>query len=226
MTLRRRNVLQLVASAATLPAMLRGTRALDYPTRPVHIVVSYAPGGGADILARLIGQSLSERLGQSVVIENRPGAGTNIATEAVVRAPADGYTLLLVDASSAINATLYSGLRFNFIRDIAAVAGVVRVANVMVVNPSFPAKTVPEFISYAKSRPGKLNTASGGKGDPPYMSGELFKMMTGVDLVYVPYRGLAPALTDLIGGQVHRRAEAHARRIRRETEQRNQRLSC
>jgi tripartite-type tricarboxylate transporter receptor subunit TctC len=168
----------------------------------VRIVVGFAAGGGVDIVARLIGQWLSERLGQQFVIENRPGAATTIGTEAVVRSTADGYTLLAVDASAAINATLYNNLNFNFIRDIAPVAGIIRVANVMEVNPSFPAKTVPQFIDYAKANPGKINFASGGSGAPPHVSGELFKMMTGVDIVHIPYRGLAPALTDLIGGQV------------------------
>jgi tripartite-type tricarboxylate transporter receptor subunit TctC len=198
----RRHFLHLAAGATALPALPRGARAQAYPARPVRIVVGFAAGGGVDIVARLIGQWLSERLGQQFVIENRPGAATNIGTEAVVRAPADGYTLLLVDASAAINATLYDKLNFNFIRDIAPVAGIIRVANVMEVNPSFPAKTVPEFIDYAKANPGKINFASGGNGAPPHVSGELFKMMTGVDIVHIPYRGLAPALTDLIGGQI------------------------
>jgi tripartite-type tricarboxylate transporter receptor subunit TctC len=202
MKLPRRAFLQLAAGAAALPAVSRIARAQTYPSRPVRIVVGFAAGGGVDIVARLIGQWLSERLGQQFVIENRPGAATNIGTEAVVRAPADGYTLLLADASAAINATLYDKLNFNFIRDIAPVAGIIRVANVMEVNPSFPAKTVPEFIGYAKANPGKINFASGGNGAPPHVSGELFKMMTGVDIVHIPYRGLAPALTDLIGGQV------------------------
>jgi tripartite-type tricarboxylate transporter receptor subunit TctC len=202
MKLPRRQFLHLAAGAAALPAVARFAWAQAYPSRPVRIVVGFAAGGGVDIVARLIGQWLSERLGQQFVIENRPGAATNIGTEAVVRAPADGYTLLLADASAAINATLYDKLNFNFIRDIAPVAGIIRVANVMEVNPSFPAKTVPEFIGYAKANPGKINFASGGNGAPPHVSGELFKMMTGVDIVHIPYRGLAPALTDLIGGQV------------------------
>jgi tripartite-type tricarboxylate transporter receptor subunit TctC len=202
MKLPRRKFLHLAAGAAALPAVSRIASAQSYPTRPVRIIVGYAAGGGVDIVARLIGQWLSERLGQPFVIENRPGAATNIGTEAVVRAPADGYTLLLADAAAAINATLYDKLNFNFIRDIAPVAGIIRVANVMEVNPSFPAKTVPEFIGYAKANPGKINFASGGNGAPPHVSGELFKMMTGVDIVHIPYRGLAPALTDLIGGQV------------------------
>ena len=166
------------------------------------MIVGFAAGGAADILARLMGQWLSERLGQPFVIENRPGAGGNIGTEAVVRAPPDGYTLLLVSASNAINATLYDKLNFNFIRDIAPVAGIIRVPIVMVVNPSVPAKTVPEFIAYAKANPGKLNMASAGIGAPAHVAGELFKMMAGVDMVHVPYRGAAPALTDLLGGQV------------------------
>ena len=172
------------------------------PTRPVRIIVPFAPAGSADIVARLIGQWLSERLGQPFVIENRPGAGTNIGTEAVVRAPADGYTLLLVGSSSAINATLYDKLTFNFIRDIAPVASIIRQPNVMLVNPSVPAKTVPEFIAYAKADPGKINMASAGNGSSSHVFGELFKMMAGVNIVHVPYRGGAPALTDLLAGQV------------------------
>ena len=168
----------------------------------MSIVVGFAPGAANDILARLMGQWLSERLGQPFVIENRPGAGSNIATEAVVRAPADGYTLLLVGAPHVINATLYDKLNFNFLRDIAPVASISREASVMVVNPSVPAKTVPEFIAYAKANPGKINMASAGSGAASHMAGELFKMMTGVNMLHVPYRGVAPALTDLIGGQV------------------------
>ena len=202
MILPRREFLGLAAVAAAQPALARIARAQTYPNRPVRIIVGFAPGGGTDILARLIGQALSERIGQSFIVENRPGASTNIATEAVVRAPTDGYNLLLVDGSAAINATLYDNLNFRFIRDIAPVAGIAQVPNVMVVHPSFPTKTVPEFIAYAKANPGRLNTASGGKGDPPHVSGELFKMMTGVDIVYIPYRGLAPALADLIGERV------------------------
>jgi tripartite-type tricarboxylate transporter receptor subunit TctC len=198
----RRQFLHLAACAAALPAVSRVARAQAYPTRPVHIIVGYAAGGGVDISARLIGQSLSERLGQQFVIENRPGAGTNIATEAVVRAAPDGYTLLLVTAANAVNATLYDKLTYNFSRDIAPVASIIRVALVMVVNPSFPAKTVPEFIAYAKANPGKINFASGGSGGPDHMSGELFKMLAGIGMTHVPYRGLAPALTDLMGGQV------------------------
>jgi tripartite-type tricarboxylate transporter receptor subunit TctC len=177
-------------------------KAQDYPTRPVRLIVGFAPGGTTDITARLIGQWLSERLGQQFVIENRTGAATNIATEAVVRAPADGYTLLLVTASNAINATLYDKLSFNFIRDIAPVAGIIRYPLVMQVNPSFPAKTVPEFISYVKSNPGKISYGSGGIGTSIHVASELFKMMAGVDMIHVPYRGGAPAITDLLGGQV------------------------
>ena len=176
--------------------------AQTYPTRPVRFIIGYPPGGSADITARLLGQWLSERLGQPFVIESRPGASTNIATEAVVRAPPDGYTLLLVAPANAINATLYEKLNFNFISDIAPVAGIIRFPNVMVVNPSVPAKTVPQFIAYAKANPGRLNMASSGNGSTIHVSGELFKMMTGVNMIHVPYRGGAPALTDMISGQV------------------------
>jgi tripartite-type tricarboxylate transporter receptor subunit TctC len=202
MKLPRRTFLHLAASAAVLPVVSRIARAQAYPTRPVRVIVGAPPGGGFDITARLIGQWLSERLGQPFVIDNRPGGGGNIATEAVVRAPADGYTLLLIATANAINATLYEKLTFNLSRDIAPVAGITRVPEVMVVNPSVPAKTVPEFIAHAKANPGKLNMASGGIGTPPHVSGVLFKMMTGVDTLHVPYRGVAPALTDLLGGQV------------------------
>ena len=188
--------------AAAFQAVSRAASAQSYPSRPVRIVVGYAAGGGTDIVARLMGQWLSERLGQQFVIENRTGAATNIGTEAVVRAPADGYTLLLAHTANAINATLYEKLNFNFIRDITPVAGIIRVPSVMVVNPSLPAKTVPEFIAYAKANPGKINMASGGAGGPDHMSGELFKTMTGVSMIHVPYRGLSPALSDLLGGQV------------------------
>ncbi len=198
----RRQFLHLVAGAAALPAVGRIAWAQTYPSRPVRIVVGFPPGGPTDIAARLIGQSLSERLGQQFVIENRPGAGSNIGTEAVVRAPPDGYTLFLAYSANAINATLYNKLNFSFIRDIAPVAAINREPLVMLVNPSFPAKTVPEFIAHAKANPGKINFASGGNGTPPHVSGELFKMMTGVNLVHVPYRGGGPALTDLLGGQV------------------------
>ena len=185
-----------------LPAVSRTAWAQSYPSQPVRIIVGFAAGGPNDILARLMGQWLSERLGQPFVIENRLGAGSNIATEAVVRAPPDGYTLLLVGSPNAINATLYGKLNFNFIRDIAPVASFIRGALVMVVNPSVPAKTVPEFIAYAKANPGKLSYGSGGVGGITHMTPELFKMMAGVDMVHVPYRGVAPALTDLLGGQV------------------------
>jgi tripartite-type tricarboxylate transporter receptor subunit TctC len=180
----------------------RITSAQTYPTRPVRIIVPFAAAGAFDIMARLIGQWLSERLGQQFVVENRPGAGGNIGTEAVVRAPADGYILLLVGPSSAINATLYDKLNFDFIRDIAPVAGVIRGPYVMVVNPSVPAKTVPEFIAYAKANPGKISMGSPGVGTTPHVAGELFKMMAGVDMVHVPYRGAGPTLVDLIAGQV------------------------
>jgi tripartite-type tricarboxylate transporter receptor subunit TctC len=202
MKLLRRQFLHLAASAAALPAVSRFAWAQTYPSRPVHIIVGFAPGGGNDIVARLMGQWLSERLGQQFVIENRPGAGTNIATDAVVRALPDGYTLLLVNASAAINATLYANLNFNFIRDIAPVASIAREPNVMVVNPSFSAKSVPEFIAYAKADPGKITMASSGNGSSTHVAGELFKMMTGIDMVHVPYRGTGPAITDLLGGQV------------------------
>jgi tripartite-type tricarboxylate transporter receptor subunit TctC len=173
-----------------------------YPTRSVRVIIGYPPGGSADITARLMGQWLSDRLGQSFIIESRPGGNTNIATEAVVHAPADGYTLLLVAPANAINASLYDKLNFDFIRDIAPVAGIIRFPNVVVVNPSVPAKTIPELIAYAKANPGKLNMASSGNGSTIHVSGELFKMMAGIDMVHVPYRGGAPALTDLISGQV------------------------
>jgi tripartite-type tricarboxylate transporter receptor subunit TctC len=202
MKLSRRNFLHLAAGAAALPAVSRVARAQAYPSRPVRIIVGFAPGGGNDILARVIGQWLSERFGQQFVIENRPGAATNIATEIAVRAPGDGYTLLLVSPANAINATLYEKLNFNFIRDIAPVASLVRLPLVMVVNPSLPTKTGPEFIAYAKANPGRISMASAGVGSGPHVSGELFKMMAGVDMLHVPYRGDAPALTDLLGGQV------------------------
>ena len=202
MKLPRRTFLHLAAGAAALPAASRFAWAQIYPTKPVRILVGFAPGGGVDIIARLMGQWLSERLSQPFLIENRPGAGSNIASEAVVRAPADGYTLLLVTAANAINATLYEKLSFNLSRDIAPVAGIIVVPNVMVVNPSVPAKTVPEFIAYAKTNPGKINMASGPLGGSSHVSGELFKMMTGTDMLLVSYRGTAPALSDLLGGQV------------------------
>jgi tripartite-type tricarboxylate transporter receptor subunit TctC len=202
MKLARRNFLHLAAGAAALLCLARGASALDYPTRPVHIVVGFAAGSAFDVLGRLIGQRLSERLGQPFVIENRPGAGGNIATEAVVRARPDGYTVLVTGSSDAINATLYQNLNFNFIQDILPVAGIARSPNVMVVHPSFPAKTVPEFIAYAKANPGRINMATVGVGSATHMSGELFKLMAGVDLVAVPYRGQAAALTDLLAGHV------------------------
>jgi tripartite-type tricarboxylate transporter receptor subunit TctC len=202
MKLPRRRFLHMAASAAALPALSHVARAQAYPTRPVRIIVGFAAGGGVDITARLIGQWLSERLSQQFIIENRPGAGTNIATETVARARADGYTLLLVNPANAVNATLYDKLNFNFMNDFAPVAGIMRVPNIMQVNPSVPAKTVPEFIAYAKANPGKVNMASGGTGGGDHMAVELFKMMTGLVMIHVPYRGAAPALTDLIGGQV------------------------
>jgi tripartite-type tricarboxylate transporter receptor subunit TctC len=202
MKLPRRQLLHLAAGLASLPALSHFAWAQTYPAKPVRLVVGYAAGGGNDIAARIMGQWLSERLGQPFIFENRPGAGTNIATEAVVNAPPDGYTFLLVNTAGAINATLYEKLNFNFIRDITPVAGIMRVPLVMEVNPSFPAKTVPEFITYARANHGKVNIASGGIGSAGHVSGELLKMMTGVDMIHVPYRGAAPALTDLLGGQV------------------------
>jgi tripartite-type tricarboxylate transporter receptor subunit TctC len=198
----RRRFLQLTAGAAALPAVSPVARAQAYPTRPVRIIVAYPPGGTADIMARLIGQRLSERLGQPFIVENRPGAATNIATESVLKSAPDGYTLLVVDAAPAINASLYKNLSFVFLRDIAPIACVVATPFVMVVNPAVPAKTVPEFISYAKANPRKLNMASVGNGSVPHLAGELFKMMAGIDMTHVPYRGAAPALTDLMSGQV------------------------
>lgn len=202
MKLQRRRFLQLAAGAAALPAVSRFAWAQSYPARPVHIIVGFTAGGTVDVLARLIGHWLSERLGQPFIVENRPGAASNLGTEAVVRAPADGYTLLLFNSAAAINATLYDKLSFNFIRDIAPVAGISREASVVVVNPSVPAKTFPEFIAYTKANPGKLSMGSAGNGSSAHMAGELFKMMTGINLVHVPYRGSAPALTDLLSGQV------------------------
>jgi len=195
----RRRFLYLASAAIAAPAVAWSQ---TYPARPVHMVVGFAAGGGADIIARLIGQSLSERLGQQIVVDNRPGAGTNIATEVVVKAAPDGYTLLLANSPNAINTTLYDNLSFDFIRDIAPAAGIGRVPLVMVVNPSLPAKTVAEFIAYAKANPGKVNMGSGGNGAPDHMSGELFKAMAGVGILHVPYRGVAPAIADLLGGQV------------------------
>jgi tripartite-type tricarboxylate transporter receptor subunit TctC len=202
MKLPRRQFLHLATGAAALPSVSRIARAQVYPIRSVHIVVPFAAGGSTDITARLMGQWLSDRLGQQFVIENRPGAGSNIGTEVVVNATPDGYTLLLVGASSAINATLYEKLNFNFLRDIAPVAGIISIPFIMAVGPSFPANTVSEFIAYAKANSGKVNIASGGNGTAGHLSGELFKMMAGLDITHVPYRGEGPALTDLLGGQV------------------------
>jgi tripartite-type tricarboxylate transporter receptor subunit TctC len=190
-------------AAALVLLGLENSYAVDYPTRPVHWVVGYPAGGTTDIIARLVGQWLSERLGQQFIIENKPGAGNNIGTQAVINAPPDGYTVLLVNPANAINATLYQKLPFNFLRDTAPVGGIMRVPNVMEVNPAVPAKTVAEFITYAKANPAKINWASSGNGTSVHLSGELFKIMTGVDLTHVPYRGAAPALTDLISGTVH-----------------------
>ena len=201
MKLPRRRFLQL-AGAAALLSLSRSARAQAYPTRPVRLVVPFTPGGTTDIVARLLGQSLSERLGQPIVIENKPGAGTNIGTEAVVNAPPDGYTLLVASTAAVINATLYEKLNFKFDRDITPVAGIIRTPYVMEVNPSVPAKTVPEFIEYTKANPGRINMASSGIGTGAHLSGELFNMMTGINMVHVPYRGGAPALADLIAGQV------------------------
>jgi tripartite-type tricarboxylate transporter receptor subunit TctC len=202
MNFTRRRFLCLAAGAGVLPAVPSIAWAQAYPTRPVRIVVPYAPGGGTDIIARLMGQWLSERLGQQFIIENRPGGNSNIATEVVVQAPSDGYTLLVVDSAPAINATYYNKLNFDFIRDIAPVAGIASQPMIMDVNPSVPVKTVPEFIAYAKANPGKLNMASGGNGNPTHVAGELFKLMTGVNMLHVPYRGGTPAVSDLLGGQV------------------------
>jgi tripartite-type tricarboxylate transporter receptor subunit TctC len=202
MKLPRRQFLHLAAGAAALPAASRIARAQTYPTRPVHLICGFAAGGPNDIVSRLISQWLSERLGQQFIVDNRTGAAGNIGTEAVVRAPPDGYTLLLVSSANAVNATLYGNLSYNFIRDIAPVAGLVRVPNAMVVNLSVPAKTVPEFIAYAKANAGKINMATSGVGSTTHISGELFKEMAGVDLVAVAYRGGGPALIDLLGGQM------------------------
>jgi tripartite-type tricarboxylate transporter receptor subunit TctC len=198
----RRQFLHLAAGAAALPAVSHVASAQTYPSRPVRIIVGFAAGGGNDVLARLIGQWLSERLSQQFVVENRPGAGGNIATEVVVRAPADGYTLLLISSSYTRNTTLYDNLNFIFHRDIAPVASIMRVPNILDVNPSVPVKTVPEFIAYAKTNPGKLSMGSGGIGSSQHLAGELFKAVTGVNLVHVPYRGGAPAIADLLGGQI------------------------
>ena len=202
MKLPRRQFLKLTAGAFAVPALSGIARAHTYPTRPVRVIVGYAAGGASDIAARLIGQRLSERLGQSFVIENRPGAASNLATETVVNAPPDGHTLLLVSASNAINATLYDKLNYNFIRDIAPVGSITRGPLVMLVNQSFPATTVAEFIAHAKANPGQINMASAGVGSPQHLAGELFSAMAGIKMLHVPYRGAPPALTDLIGGQV------------------------
>jgi tripartite-type tricarboxylate transporter receptor subunit TctC len=202
MKLPRRQFLRLAAGVVALPSVSRAARADTYPAKPVRLINGFAAGGTADIFARLMGQWLSERLGQQFLTENRTGAASNIATEAVVRAPADGYTLLLATPANAINATLYEKLNYDFIRDTAPVGGIMVVANVMEVHPSLPVKTVPEFIAYAKANPGKINMASGGAGSTPHIFGELFKFMTGISLTHVPYRGAAPALNDLLGGQV------------------------
>jgi tripartite-type tricarboxylate transporter receptor subunit TctC len=202
MKLPRRKFLHLTAGAAALPAVSRIAWAQTYPTRPVRLIVPFGPAGATDITARLIGQWLSERLGQQFVIENRPGAGGNIGTEAVVRAAPDGYTLLYVTTANAVSATLFDKLNFNFIRDIAPVAPIVRFPYIMVVNPSIPAKTLPEFIAYAKANPGKINMASPGIGSTPHVNGELFKAMTGTNMVHVPYRSAAAVMTDLLSGQV------------------------
>jgi tripartite-type tricarboxylate transporter receptor subunit TctC len=198
----RRQFLYLAAGAAALPALSRAAKAQTYPSRPVRLIVGFAAGGSADIVARLVGQRLTDELSQPFIVENRPGAGTNIGTEAAAKAMPDGYTLLLVTTANAINTTLYEKLNFNFIRDIAPVAGLVREPNAMVVHPAVPARNVAEFIAYAKANPGKVAMASAGNGAPSHISGELFKMMTGVNLVHVPYRGGGPALIDLVGGQV------------------------
>jgi tripartite-type tricarboxylate transporter receptor subunit TctC len=202
MKLPRREFLHLAAGAVALPGVSRIASAQTYPTRPVRIIVGQAAGSGSDTVARLIGQFLSERLGQPFVVENRPGAGGNIATEAVVRSPPDGYTLLLLNSSNTINTTLYDRLNFDFIRDIAPISEIARFSFVMEVNPSVPTRTVPEFIAYAKAKPGTINMASAGSGSTHHVAGELFKMMAGVDMVHVPYRGSPPALTDLLAGQV------------------------
>jgi tripartite-type tricarboxylate transporter receptor subunit TctC len=200
--LARRDFLHLAAAAAVLPAVSRIAKAQSYPTRPVRLIVGFPPGGPGDISARLEGNWLTERLGKPFIIENRPGAGGNIGTEVVVRAKPDGYTLFLVNTANAINASLYEKLNFDFLRDITPIAGIVRAPNVMEVNPSFPAKTVPEFIAYARANPGKINYASAGNGTLTHVAGELFKMMTGVDMLHVPYRGSAPAVTALLAGDM------------------------
>jgi tripartite-type tricarboxylate transporter receptor subunit TctC len=202
-SLPRRSVLRLAAATALAPVLAPIAQAPVYPSRPVRLIVGFAAGGPVDIVARLMGQWLSDRLGQQFVVENRAGGGGNVATEAVVNATPDGYTLLMVSPSNTVNTTLYEKLSFNFTRDTAPVAGIMRTPNVMVVDPSFPAKTVPDFISYAKKNPGAINMASAGNGTSQHVAGELFKMMAGINMVHVPYRGAAPALTDLFGGRVH-----------------------
>jgi tripartite-type tricarboxylate transporter receptor subunit TctC len=202
MKLSRRSFLHLAAGAAVLPVVSQIATAQTYPARPVRIIVGFAAGGGTDVMARLMSQWLSERLGQAFIIENRPGASSNLATEVVANAPPDGYTLLVATAANAINATLYTKLNFNIISDIAPIGGIMRVPHIMAVNPSFPAKTVPEFIAYAKANPGRINYASAGTGSTPHVSGELFNMMAGTKMVHVPYRGGGPAISDLLGGQV------------------------
>jgi tripartite-type tricarboxylate transporter receptor subunit TctC len=202
MKLSRRRCLRLAAGAAALPAVSRVVFAQTYPSRPVRIIVPFAAGGGTDITARVIAQWLSERLGQQFVIENRPGGGTNIGTEAAAKAPADGYTLLMVGTSNTANPALYDKLNFDLVRDFAPVAAVVRAPHIVVVNPSLPVRTIPEFIAYAKANPGKVNMASAGNGTAGHLAGELFKMLTGVSMQHVPYRGGGPALLDLIAGQV------------------------
>jgi tripartite-type tricarboxylate transporter receptor subunit TctC len=202
MTIQRRQLLKMTLGALAVPAFCGIASGQTYPTRPVRVIVGYAAGGASDIAARLVGQRLSERLGQSFVVENRPGAASNLATETVVNAPADGHTLLLVSASNAINATLYEKLNYNFIRDITPVGSITRGPLVMLVNPSLPVQTVSEFIAYAKANPDKVNMASAGVGSPQHLAGELFCAMAGIKMLHVPYRGAPPALTDLIGGQV------------------------
>jgi tripartite-type tricarboxylate transporter receptor subunit TctC len=201
--MKRRTFLRLTVGAAALPALPRVARAQAYPSRPVRLIVGFAAGGPVDIVARLMAPWLTDRLGQQFVVENRAGAGGNIATEAVVNALSDGYTLLMVSPANTVNTTLYEKLSFNFARDTAPVAGIMRTPNVMVVDPSFPAKTVPEFIAYGKQHPGKLNMGSAGNGTSQHVAGELFKMMAGINMVHVPYRGAAPAIADLFGGRVH-----------------------
>jgi tripartite-type tricarboxylate transporter receptor subunit TctC len=202
MKLPRRRFLHLLAGLAALPAMARIARAQTYPTRPVRVIVPFGSAGATDIVARLIAQWLSERLGQQFIIDNRPGAGSNLGTEAVIRSAPDGYTLLLVSPASAINATLYEKLSFNFMRDIAPVAGIVRFPNVMVANPALPVTTIRELITFAKANPGKINFASTGLGSTPHVNGELFKMMAGINMIHVPYRSAAAAMTDLLSGQM------------------------